>query len=499
MNREEMKKILNNFEIIYTDETNWESNLIEKLTQPISYLREPTGALIPLRNILKIEKEMGCQSIVLENQYVDEDYLQEYSSFYSKSFLPYSTTTKRLHFFKDKVGYEDLLGLSGKEYLGYSVVRPILSFRTGRTVIQSPYDNGDNLYTLCRASFDVNLAGSHLKVDGSPFIQQDTNVNVCAQSAIWASSLFMNKKYGYPRYYPPQITEFATRYLTVGPPREGLTINQVVTALRDMGYNPVVFTNYDLRRSLKIIYAYIESELPVILALDTPYGGHAITVIGHDYNMKADFDFSEDFASTVDIIDHFLYHDDAEGPYRKLKTRPSNTKELSIRNLVKLMVPTPRQVTLQADDVIEHLKELLKLDTLNRFFKFVKQEEYSYSPIDLHKLVIRTYLRRSNDFKTSLPEGLSERFKFKYRAMGMPKYIWITEISRGELLKHPASNQRRIIGEVIIDSTADRHLPESWLAVHLLGRMFIRRVHKLEFDADLNEKPYPHLVRKPQP
>jgi len=496
MDVQQIKEIFDNIEIIYTDDPDWESNLIKKLTQPISYLRERKDALIPLKNILNIEKEMGCRSIILENEYVDQDYLEEYSSFYSKSFLPYPTKTKRLHFFKDKVSYKDLLDLSQKKYLGYSIIRPILSFRTGRTIIQSPYDNGNNLYTLCKASFDVNLSGSHLKVEGSPFIQQDTNVNVCAQSAIWMVSLFMNRKYGYPRFYPPDITQFATRYFTVGPTREGLTINQIITALRDMGYNPVVFTNYDPRESLKVIYAYIESEIPVILALTTPLGGHAITVIGHDYNINSNFDFYEGLASNVDLIDHFYYHDDAEGPYRKLKTRSCNTKELSISDVVKIIVPTPREVVMQVDDTIEHVKELLQHNTLNQLFKLVNRENYRFSPIDLHNLVIRLYLRKSNDFKTSLSEELSERFRVKYKAMQMPKYIWVTEISRGELLKYPASDHRKIIGEIIIDSTADRHMLESWLVIHLLGRMFIRKFNKIEFDSDLDEKPYPHLVRK---
>ena len=81
----------------------------------------------------------------------------------------------------------------------------------------------------------------------------------------------------------------------------------------------------------------------------------------------------------------------------------------------------------------------------------------------------------------------------------MPRYIWITEIAKTQHINRTLSRDRRIIGEVIIDSTADRHAHmRSYLAIHLLGRMIIRRPKEnipyiLYIDPD--EQPYAHLVR----
>jgi len=511
---EYIKKIFDNLKIIHTDNPRWKNELRNEIGEFIPETTRPYNA------ILNMEEKMAS-SIVIEREYVDQDYLDTFSCFYCRLFESSSPKTIRLHFFKEKITYPDLMDLSGKEYLGYSVIRPIRSCRTGRTVLKSPLDNGNTQYTLCKTEFSVNLSGSQLYVCGMPFIQQDTNVTVCAESSLWMAALYMHQKYKFARFTPSDITKLATKYVTVGPPRTGLTVTQMVSALREMGYQPVRFVNHSKSETIQIIYSYIESEIPVLVTLKSPTTNkaHVITIIGHDYNFR----ISTPIKSNVNMIKNFYFHDDAFGPYKKINIDngakiklgrkslkyfldPPPTCFKPQKNVEKmfaqyLLVPLPEEITLQAEDILRHIKALFSIQFFNPVLLALRQKcpripkEILFLPEELENIVIRVYLQSSNEFKTSLPNGMSERFKLIYRAMRLPKYIWVVELSTREALSKPKANDRTRLGEIIIDSTADRHaLLDSCIALHFRGRM-ITRLGIIDFDP--REGPYPIRVRTP--
>ena len=442
-----LEEIFYNINILYTTGPEWKIQLYTKLRLSKTRGKEPylDQSVGVLSNILDIVKELGCKSVIIEKDYMDQDFLEEYSEFYSRSFGVYSSKTHRLHFFKEHITYDDLKDLSIKQYLGYSVVRPINSHYTGKTVIKSPYDDGNTCFTSCKTTFTINLSGSNLKIQGTPFIQQDTNINVCAQSSMWMASYYLHQKYGYSRFYPPEITHLATRYMSVGPPRVGLSPIQMVTALRDMGYQvarlPVNFSqNKYINETMLVISSYVKSELPVILVLKT-FGGnyHAICVVGYSYNV--DFPMSSQDLFFPNTIKHFYYQDDASGPYRILYKDNPPSENFSVKDNVELIiVPLPKQITLQVNDVYKHVPALLNIgflnDTINFFQKFFEEkEELSFSQFELQGLVCyQSYLRRSSDFKSSLPEEMSYTFRLIYKAMLMPKYIWVIELTKKNLV-----------------------------------------------------------------
>jgi hypothetical protein len=460
-----------------------------------------------LLNILSTAQKLGCQTIIIENEYLDQDYLEEYSAFYCRSFEAYSQKTQRLHFFKeDDITYNDLKNLSIKQYLGYSVVRPIDSYRTGKTVLKSPYNDGNIHFTPCNVIFTTNLSGSNLKIQGTPFIQQDTNVNICAQASIWMASYYMHQKYGCSRFYPPDITRLATRYSFVGPPRVGLHPDQVIIALRDMGYQVARFiSNYSLKKDIDeakiLMYSYVKSNFPVILVIKASLEDyHAICVVGYNYNVK--FTLSSKSLFFSNIIDHFYYQDDASGPYCTLykDNPPEDEESFSIKdNVQMIIVPLPKQITLQADDVYRRIPSLLNIDFLNNSIsRLFKQKKLNFSRKEFSGLICHFYLRKSSDFKTSLPKEMNNYFQLKYKAMLLPKYIWVVEITKKDLINSPLSKERKIVGEILIDSTADRNDsgPQSYLSIHLYGRMIIRRPpsNLLNLYYGLNEEPYPQLM-----
>lgn len=493
------EELYDNLEVVDAGQPGWQSSVLSALRS------KEMHTITPLKSILNIAQQHGVRTVVVEDKYIDTDFLDEFRSWYSRSFQTYESYCKRLHFFTGTFTKKQLprLNLAKKGYLGFSVVRPLRSFCTGRTVLISPKHDGDTMFTLCTTTFKVNLAGNKLSVCGMPYIQQDTNVGVCAQAAIWMTSLYMHEKFAFPRFKPSEITEAATKTLTIGPARSGLVPQQIIAALRDMGYAPVIFTHYDPDVTAKIVYAYVESELPVILLLEGKRGGHAVVVCGHDFHPRRHARPSPQ--SNMHWIDRFYTHDDANSPYIDILLRghaikKKNAKYSIKQNAAYVVVPVPPQITMQADDVFDHVATLM--EHLNDFIGFFGHQalEFSFSEKELAGLILRTYLRSSNDFKVSLSVKMSELFLQRYKSMPMPRYIWVTEISLPNHIRKAHSKDRRIIGEIIIDSTADRHAhTASYLAIHLLGRMIVRRAEGDEPYAlyvDPTEQPYSHLVRQ---
>lgn len=490
--------LYDNLTVIDATRRIWRNELLQLLGH------KENRTLKPLEAILNIAQQLGTKTVVVEKEYVDSDFLDEFRVHYSRHFRDYERFCIRIHFFAHSFTKGNLpyLNLFKQDYLGLSIVRPTLSFCTGRTILRSPKHDGDSTYTLCKADFEANLSGNVLPISGMPFIQQDTNVGVCAQATLWMASLYMHQKYALARFRPSEITAAATRYLTIGPIRRGLATEQVLGALREMGYTPALFVHRDVNATASIIYAYVESELPVILLVERKGEGHAVVVIGHDFHQRPRVDPS--WKSNIHWIDNFIIHDDAAGPYANLlvKGRARSTSALhSIEEHARyIIVPLPPAIAMQADDVFDHIATLV--DHLNKFIADfgMHVQPFRFSTAELTGLVFRTFLRMSNDFKNDLPKEMSDFFRHRYKSMRMPRYIWIIEISQPRYLNKARSKNRKIIGEIVIDSTADRHAHiKSYLAIHLSGRMIIRQAGEdvpTELYVDPTEKPYRHLIRE---
>jgi hypothetical protein len=191
----------------------------------------------PFFRILDLAKAHKCKTIIVENKYIDEDFLEEYSSFYSRVFKPIAKECIRVHFFSTKISDNELLDLKRYEnnYIGYTIIRPISAFKTGRTVIKPFINNASSQFILCKEEFRLNLSGTSLNIAGMPFVQQDTYIGACAHAPIWMASLYMHKKFSYPRYLPSTISETAIKYLFTGVHPVGLIQEQMLEVLRTAG------------------------------------------------------------------------------------------------------------------------------------------------------------------------------------------------------------------------------------------------------------------------
>lgn len=503
MNRHQLKKTFDNLKIVYTSQKRWKSSLLKQFRE--------SGNDNPFRRILDAIEKQQCQSIIIEREYIDLDYLSEFEKFYATTFSSHPKECTRLHFFTSKVTENDYLNLSKhqKYYLGFMIIRPIDAFKTGRTVIRGQFRNPNTNFILTKATFKVNLSGTSLQIEGMPFIQQDTNVGVCAQASIWMASLYMHQKFGYSRWLPSKITETATRYISIGAVKDGLTEDQMIQVLRDMDFNPILIESTpNVRETAKQIYSYVESEIPVLLLLNTIstagiVSGHVVTAIGHTFNPDSTPIFDEyKFAHNIDWIKEFYIHDDADGPLRTISLFKDDSSYSVEENLDSFLVPLPRGISLRSEEAEIYAKNFIRC--ANQLFTDLNSTDYCFTDDELSKLVLRVYLRLSNKYKEALSKSdsdIHDSLRAMYRAKRFPRYIWVVEISKEELLNKHKNNDRRIIGEIIIDPSGSEEGYKSVLCFHLYDRVILRNsisdseyseftLHKLK-----NWAPYRHLVR----
>src|SRR5437773_1098595 len=88
---------------------------------------------------------IGAQTIIVEYEYTDGDYLEDFASYYVRCFATYARRCKRLHFFSTTLSDETIRGFVRgglpkdddsriqESYLGFVVARPLPSAIVGRT------------------------------------------------------------------------------------------------------------------------------------------------------------------------------------------------------------------------------------------------------------------------------------------------------------------------------------------------------------------------------
>lgn len=200
---------------------------------------------------------LGAESVIEEPHYFDRDYLAEFAAFYSASARGYPNRCRRLHFFRGNIGRTDLQRMAessaardpelDQRYLGFVVLRPIVSAPFGRTVLGWYPDKKQDQPRITAPSrpYVSHLLGRDLSVTGLAWQQQDSAVGACATIALWSilhSSAF-DDHHAIPT--TADITRAAHRTASLGSrvfPSRGLTIFQIGEAIKDFGLAPVLVT-----------------------------------------------------------------------------------------------------------------------------------------------------------------------------------------------------------------------------------------------------------------
>jgi hypothetical protein len=269
-------------------------------------------ALRQLRYVENYARQVNCKSIAIEGRYIDRDFMEDYSVFYSKCFRHYDNSCRRVHFFSqdeatvreriarvmeaargDEHAYHEASRLVSEElYLGFCVIKPLDGSPVGRTILKcfppQPEDLGLGFTRVfnCTRNYISHFMGLEFSVRGLGFQQQDIGVSACATTAVWSALQKVRDHQNIATFTPAQITTLASKYsLPFGRsmPSEGLSIDQMCQAVQAMGVSPNVYRVDRMEESRGYLYSAIRSGFPPILVMSR--GGrsddhHAVACVG---------------------------------------------------------------------------------------------------------------------------------------------------------------------------------------------------------------------------
>jgi len=286
--------------------------------------------------------DLHAKTMVVEKNYIDGDFLEDFASYYVRCFKDYDRRCIRLHFFAhgiEEAAFHDLILAPKPEllkglhdnYLGFVVVRPLPTAIVGRTVLKTyPSDGGRRHYTAVK-NYHANLFGTAFNVNSLPFQEQDTVLAACATVALWSAFHKTSELFGTPSPRPAEITRVANGVVSNARaiPSHGLDIRQMAHAIRSVGLEPEFFGAKPDIPFVSMAYGYLRMGLPVILGVHIEGGGlHAVTLTG--YSLKPAKVHQQEVASGEKCIpmvglriDEFYAHDDQVGPFSRLKVKAS--------------------------------------------------------------------------------------------------------------------------------------------------------------------------------
>lgn len=309
---------------------------------------------------------LKAKTVIIESDYVDRDFLEDYSRYYSKCFKHYEKYCIRLHFFSNEFIDLDFYkcisnfhlkrdsSLLQDNYLGFIVLRPLPKTILGRICLKVYPGDSKSYFPVIR-NYKVHILGIELLIKSLAFQEQDSAVSACATSAIWTA--LHGTEQGRLRYVssPYEITlngkKLISDYAQSNFPNKGLLPSQMAHAIREEGLSPVLINFVNTSYLKALIRAYLNVRVPVVLGIklryedeegelpngtprSVPIGDHAVTVAGYHltnektpvFNMKSiqskiDKSIVKSLFLFSSKIDKIYVHDDQLGPFANMNFR----------------------------------------------------------------------------------------------------------------------------------------------------------------------------------
>lgn len=392
--------------------------------------------------------DIKAKTYVIENEYIDKDYLVDFSNFYARSFNIMDKFTTRLHFFSAVLSEKKLkqflkkpskktLEILNDIYLGFSVIKPIPDSKgnpiIGRTLLK-PYpiiDNDERRFFVTGLN-DISFFGIPLNIESLPFQTQDKAVGACATTACWISSHPLSDLFGIQKYSPFEVTEksvffpFPERNF----PSEGLSLFQIKNYFNSIGLETEFIDIKKIQKEEEYVpseddivadvaRAYTKMGLPIIAALRLVVGNnseyHVAVISGYRHKHG--------------IIKELYVHDDQIGPYSKVLPDENFSKwinewitreKFSKVFVEKLVVPIYPKIRLSFAKIYK------------TFLKKHKRTQQKVESIVEEKLTPRLYLMEIRQYKKFLWENPCEN-KIDLLCKSFPRFLWIVRYSFHEI------------------------------------------------------------------
>jgi hypothetical protein len=465
---------------------------------------DPGEAHFQLSHVEDYVRQHGGRTAVVEQHYIDRDFMEEYSVFYSKSLTSYPNSCRRVGFFaldpadlrrefkrilkiRDQKAFEAAsIEFSEEHYLGFSVIKPLQGCPVGRTVLRCLPGKARRGYKdlfPCACDYAAHLLGIPLIVRGLAFQQQDLGVSACATTALWSALQRARELEESVAATPAQITMRASQFaLPYGRamPSEGLSVEQMCQAAHSLGHAPYLFRASErFEESRALLYSSVLSGVAPVLILSR-FGGeskHAVAVAGmrikspHTINKVGGL-FDD---RSGDLVQLYV-HDDRIGPYLQAEIRERRKQVVihlpSVRDgswqLSHVLVPMHPKIRLSFAELRGAAIQIVKSAHAHRQWLDVPIESPS---VDYRILKAHAYvesLRSEPDVTDSLVENLCKSVAFS-------RYVACVRIQADDLdpidvLLDTTSTQKNV-GSLAIVQTRNT-LPLTAVMAALLGAQF---------------------------
>ncbi|MBV9719224.1 MAG: hypothetical protein JOZ77_07885 [Candidatus Eremiobacteraeota bacterium] len=456
--------------------------------------------------------ELDAKMIVVEHDYVDGDFLQDFASYYVSCHTPYERYCKRLHFFSEYVPraqFEAIIAGEAKPkhvrrlrktYLGFIVIKPLPDAIIGRTQLKTYGDDHGRRHYDALVDYDVHLFGVSLRVRSLAFQEQDQALAACATVALWSCFQKTSRLFGTPAPRPPKITMDATMsfFDQRALPSSYLYVEQICSAIRQNGLDPEVYGAAACAEApvASLIYAHVRMGLPVLLIMQVEeLGQHAVTISGYSLREQPIHANESPYGNAPPLIgrriDEFYAHDDQQGPFsRLLFFAPTCDHELPYfegkwkRDDGTARRLTPTQIVIPVYQKIR-LPYLKALDWVNRINLPI---QVIARALDYGELEWDAHLTTTNDYKKQIRKARTlARRRLEYLLTEQqPRFFWRFAAMRGN----------KIVCELLVDATGfTKSFP--LMAINFYDERFATRLAAIApYASDRLSKPYRILIAR---
>lgn len=297
--------------------------------------------------------KLSARTIVVEADYVDHDFLEDFAAYYVRCFQSYSRHCSRLHFFNETFDQETFLRLFDdhegiretlqRSYLGFLVVRPLPQRVVGRTCLATyPLEEGREFPTA--RPYEANLFGLALQVQTIAFQEQDRAVAACATSALWSVFHGTGFRFHHRIPSPAEITKRATASNPLEtrafPAGDGLMFVQMADAVRSCELEPLWFSYTEPYFLRATIYAYLNGGISLLLNGDihprgnldegSELGVHAVAITGYQRSNTPAAPESDGFRLASSRMTKLYCHDDGVGPFARMVFEDANGEDRAV-------------------------------------------------------------------------------------------------------------------------------------------------------------------------
>jgi hypothetical protein len=439
--------------------------------------------------------------VLVEFPYIDKDYRSTYYHYYAKKGRAYSSLSARLHFFPK--GWElasSPLTLSqpaegtsprdeavSKDYLGFMNLRPTRINTIGRTVLD-PSAMVDVGGWIIGHKHKAHVLGHRVATRGFPFMQQHTDIAVCAHTACWAILRHYSERYSlYREVLVHDVSRLGREFDPGGLlPSLGITAREVERIFAAVGTYPLlVMRGKDDAKGATRYYdellAYLDSGFPLFGVQSER--GHAVAVVGYRLADKAQGVASDYRASEWDYVSHLLVVDDNHHPYMPVPRVKTGAAPYSLDEIDGFIVPLPEKMFLPA--VNAHTWAIdFKTDPPPEFEELASESD----------LVVRCFVTTTASWQRFIREHamrLNADFVSAALELTMPQFLWVVEYATRD-----QRSRKEIQARVLLDATAGPYDPFPAFLVHdQKGALWIDRANKSPMQYQQFDKPVAALAK----